>query len=156
MFKKKKPKPKGSWGSPYEMETEQYQMDESMSYHMQEEMPYHMEGMPMPYHMEGQSPFDWGGPNPHHMGGHNPHYMGYMPYQMEKDMHHHSHHHHLKHETLMKVDKWVDYGMKEAKKTSYKHAMTEVAAISYLLGKGVPPQMAYKMVESWETNEKFY
>lgn len=62
----------------------------------------------------------------------------------------------LKSETLNAVKPFVDYGLKEATFTSHSHAMTEVAAISYLLGKGYDPQTAYKMVESWEVNEMFY
>lgn len=62
----------------------------------------------------------------------------------------------LKSETLQAVKPFVDYGLKEAAFTSHAHAMTEVAAIAYLLGKGYNPQTAYKMVESWEVNEKFY
>ncbi|WP_349410017.1 hypothetical protein [Pseudalkalibacillus sp. SCS-8] len=131
MFKKKKQK--DSWGGPFQMGPGMYEMDESMSYQMEESMPYHMEG-PMSHHHH------------HEMYHGSPHYM----------QHHHHPGHHLKHETLMQVKKWVDYGMKEAKHTSYHHAMTEVAAISYLLGKGYPPGMAHQMVESWEKNEKLY
>ncbi|MDF2040168.1 hypothetical protein LIT38_11825 [Bacillus sp. CMF12] len=62
----------------------------------------------------------------------------------------------LKNETLMNVKPFVNYGLTEAKFTSVSHAMTEVAAIAYLLGKGYDPQTAYKTVESWEVNESFY
>ncbi|MCP3738062.1 hypothetical protein [Rossellomorea sp. BNER] len=62
----------------------------------------------------------------------------------------------LKHETLNAVKPFVDYGLKEAAYTSYSHALTEVAAIAYLLGKGCDPQTAYTTVESWEKNEMFY
>ncbi|MBS4190541.1 hypothetical protein KHA94_10135 [Bacillus sp. FJAT-49705] len=61
----------------------------------------------------------------------------------------------IKSETLSAVKPFVDYGLIEAAFTSYSHAMTEVAAIAYLLGKGYDPKTAYKMVESWEVNEKF-
>lgn len=62
----------------------------------------------------------------------------------------------LKSETLQAVKPFVDYGLLEATFTSHAHALTEVAAIAYLLGKGYNPQTAYKTVESWEINEKFY
>ncbi|RSK29296.1 hypothetical protein EJF36_07650 [Bacillus sp. HMF5848] len=59
----------------------------------------------------------------------------------------------LKQPTLQAVEPFVQYGLKEAKKTSLAHAMREVAAISFLLGQGMDPQTAYKTVESWELNE---
>lgn len=62
----------------------------------------------------------------------------------------------LKSETLNAVKPFVEYGLKEAAYTSHSHALTEVAAIAYLLGKGYDPHTAYKMVESWEKNEMFY
>jgi hypothetical protein len=34
--------------------------------------------------------------------------------------------------------------------------MTEVAAITYLMGKGYDPMTARRMVESWEVDEMFY
>ena len=55
----------------------------------------------------------------------------------------------------MIVEPYVQYGLKEAKHTSYAHAMREVAAISFLLGRGYDPNTAYRMVESWELNETF-
>jgi len=61
----------------------------------------------------------------------------------------------LKNETLQMVQPFVQYGLKEAMATSYQHALTEVAAMSYLLGKGMNPQTAYTTVESWEINEMF-
>lgn len=73
----------------------------------------------------------------------SPYYPVYMPYRD------------LKSETLNVVTPFVEYGLKEATFTSYSHAMTEVAAIAYLIGKGYDPQTAYKMVESWEVNEQF-
>ncbi|MGM7684500.1 hypothetical protein ACSVDA_20470 [Cytobacillus sp. Hm23] len=36
------------------------------------------------------------------------------------------------------------------------HAMREVAAIAYLMGKGYDQKTAWQTVESWETNESFY
>ncbi|MFJ8247194.1 hypothetical protein [Peribacillus asahii] len=62
----------------------------------------------------------------------------------------------LKSETLQAIKPFVDYGLLEATSTSYSHALAEVAAIAYLLGKGYDPQTAYKTVESWEMNEKFF
>ncbi|WP_416825968.1 hypothetical protein [Ectobacillus polymachus] len=56
---------------------------------------------------------------------------------------------------LQSVAPWVQYGLKEAQHTSVHHAMTEVAAIAYLLGKGIDPQTAHYIVESWEKNEHF-
>jgi hypothetical protein len=61
----------------------------------------------------------------------------------------------LKSETLKAVSPFVNYGLQEATFTSHHHALTEVAAIAYLLGKGFDPQTAYKTVESWEVNETF-
>lgn len=65
------------------------------------------------------------------------------------------HHGHLKMETLHAIHPFVHYGLHEASFTSYSHALTEVAAIAYLLGKGFDPHTAHKMVESWEANEQF-
>lgn len=62
---------------------------------------------------------------------------------------------HLKQSTLNAVASFVNYGLQEAKGTSYKHALTEVAAMTYLMGKGMDPQTAYLTVESWEVNESF-
>nr|WP_035099897.1 hypothetical protein [Aneurinibacillus terranovensis] len=81
-------------------------------------------------------------------------------------MYHHSHHfhyagppyefHHLKRETLRAIAPYVRYGLNEAKFTSLAHALREVAAMSYLYGKGYDPHVAHQMVESWEIDEKFY
>lgn len=60
---------------------------------------------------------------------------------------------HLKKETLYVIQPFVQYGLQEAKTTSFAHALQEVAAMTYLIGKGFPPQMAYAIVESWEMNE---
>ncbi|TYR80504.1 hypothetical protein FZC66_09000 [Priestia megaterium] len=62
---------------------------------------------------------------------------------------------HLKQETLSKVNPWVQYGLNEAQKTSIPHAMMEIAAITYLMGKGYDPRTAHQIVESWEVNEMF-
>jgi len=69
----------------------------------------------------------------------------YQPYYPEN----------IKSETLNKVDPIVRYGLREARWTSVPHAMREVAAQSYLVGKGYDQQTAYRMVESWEVNERF-
>ncbi|WP_410489166.1 hypothetical protein [Bacillus changyiensis] len=61
----------------------------------------------------------------------------------------------LKSMTLNTIAPFVSYGLKEAKGTSYQHAMTEVAAMAYLLGRGMDPQTAYQTVESWEINEMY-
>ncbi|MGG6449480.1 hypothetical protein [Pseudobacillus badius] len=51
---------------------------------------------------------------------------------------------------------FLNYGLQEPTFTSYSHALSEVVAMTYLLGKGYDPQTAFKTVESWEVNEKFY
>ncbi|MFD3450164.1 hypothetical protein ACFDTO_36925 [Microbacteriaceae bacterium 4G12] len=61
----------------------------------------------------------------------------------------------LKQPVLHTVAPWVQYGLKEAQHTSMHHAMTEVAAIAYLIGKGYDPTMAHYIVESWEKHEHF-
>jgi hypothetical protein len=92
------------------------------------------------------SNFDQWTPNPHHINQvHNPyHYQDLMTQSQ------------LKHHTLSTVEPIVQYGLKEAKVTSYPHAMREIAAISYLIGKGYDPRIAHQIVESWEVNEVFY
>ncbi|MEB1810218.1 MAG: hypothetical protein LPK26_23450 [Bacillaceae bacterium] len=73
---------------------------------------------------------------------------------------HQSHQNHqsqqLKNNTLSAVEPIVQYGLKEAQYTSIQHAMREVAAITYLMGRGYDLQTARQMVESWEVNEVFY
>lgn len=61
----------------------------------------------------------------------------------------------LKNPVLNFVKPWVQYGMNESKYTSVEHAMTEVAAIMFLIGKGFNPTIAHYIVESWEKNEQF-
>ncbi|MDR4211213.1 hypothetical protein FO586_34095, partial [Bacillus thuringiensis] len=41
---------------------------------------------------------------------------------------------------------WVDYGLNEAKHTSHEHALTEVAAIMFLVGKGFNPTIVHYIV----------
>ncbi|WP_353948511.1 hypothetical protein ABNN70_01345 [Sporolactobacillus sp. Y61] len=67
-----------------------------------------------------------------------------------------SHPAHLKDRVLSAVAPVLQYGMKEAMYTSHHHAMTEVAAITYLMGMGYDPRMARQIVESWEIDEAFY
>jgi ABC-type Fe3+ transport system permease subunit len=62
----------------------------------------------------------------------------------------------LKDQTLSIVAPFVQYGLKEAQATSFAHALQEVAAMTYLIGRGFDPQTAYATVESWELNETFY
>ena len=64
--------------------------------------------------------------------------------------------HHLKHTVLSTVEPVVQYGLQEAKVTSYPHALREATAIAYLMGLGYDPMMARNIVESWEINEAFY
>lgn len=61
----------------------------------------------------------------------------------------------LKKPVLDFVKPWVDYGLNEAKHTSRRHALTEIAAIMFLIGKGFNPTIAHYIVESWENNEHF-
>lgn len=49
----------------------------------------------------------------------------------------------------------AEYGLKEKRFTSFYHALMEVSAISYLMGKGYDSKTAHRIVESWEINEKF-
>lgn len=56
---------------------------------------------------------------------------------------------------LMRVRPIVRYGLREAQITGTRHAMTEVALISYLMGMGYDFSTAHRLVESWEVNEVF-
>lgn len=56
---------------------------------------------------------------------------------------------------LMRVRPWVEYGLREAQTTGYKHAMTQIALITYLMGMGYDQHTAHKLVETWEVDEKF-
>lgn len=49
----------------------------------------------------------------------------------------------------------VHYGLVEMQHTSVSHAMFEVAAISFLMGRGYDPVTARRIVESWEVMESF-
>ncbi|WP_247747318.1 hypothetical protein [Alkalihalobacillus sp. BA299] len=88
-------------------------------------------------------------PNPHYSNQvHNPYHnqLKYSDPQTQQ----------LKHHTLSTVEPIVQYGLNEAQFTSHLHAMREVAAISYLMGRGYDPRTAHQIVESWEENEVFY
>jgi hypothetical protein len=87
-------------------------------------------------------------PNPHHINQVHNLYHYQQQYLMPQSE--------LKHHTLSTVEPIVQYGLKEAQVTSYPHAMREIAAISYLIGKGYAPRIAHQIVESWEVNEVFY
>jgi hypothetical protein len=54
---------------------------------------------------------------------------------------------------LMRVSPAVDRGVKESERTGVKHAMTEVALISYLMGMGYDYSTAHRLVESWKFDE---
>jgi hypothetical protein len=58
-------------------------------------------------------------------------------------------------DVLSRVRPWVEYGMREGRVTGMRHAMTEVAAITYLMGMGYDPNEARRIVESWEVDERF-
>ncbi|RYM02818.1 hypothetical protein EWH99_10820 [Sporolactobacillus sp. THM7-7] len=76
-----------------------------------------------------------------------------VPYLTHRNPYHNPHH--LKYRVLKTVDPIVRYGLKEAKFTSYPHALQQVAAITYLMGKGYNPWTARQIVESWEVDEAF-
>jgi hypothetical protein len=56
---------------------------------------------------------------------------------------------------LSAVQPAVHHGLREAPLTSVNHAMFEVAAISYLMGRGYDYYTAHQLVESWEVGEAF-
>jgi hypothetical protein len=55
----------------------------------------------------------------------------------------------LRDETLTIVEPWVRHGLWEAQAISLEHALREVAAVSYLIGRGYYPAVAHQIVESW-------
>ncbi|MBA4493333.1 hypothetical protein H1191_03300 [Paenactinomyces guangxiensis] len=61
----------------------------------------------------------------------------------------------MKSSTLKAVEPFVQYGLREARYTSVEHALREVAAIAYLMGRGFDPRTAHQIVESWEVDERF-
>jgi hypothetical protein len=94
----------------------------------------------------------------------NVHYWSPNPYHVNQFKNTYPYHpqylapqtHQLKHHILSTVEPIVQYGLKEAQFTSNLHSMREVAAISYLIGKGYDLRTAHQIVESWEVNEVFY
>lgn len=97
---------------------------------------------------------------PYHMSYYQPQHVSQFPQYPQSEMWaeqtiKHPLYPHMKPKVLNFIDPFVKYGLKEAKATSYKHALQEVAAITYLLGKGMDPHTAYLTVESWEINEMF-
>jgi hypothetical protein len=63
--------------------------------------------------------------------------------------------HQLRHFVLASVAPVVQYGLYEMTYTSPRHAMFEVAAITYLMGRGYDFHTAHRIVESWEVDEAF-
>jgi hypothetical protein len=61
----------------------------------------------------------------------------------------------IRNHVLSAVQPVVQHGLMEAGRTSVNHAMYEVAAISYLMGRGYDYHTAHRIVESWETGEAF-
>jgi hypothetical protein len=61
----------------------------------------------------------------------------------------------IRNQVLSAVQPIVQHGLMEAARTSVNHAMYEVAAISFLMGRGYDHYTARRMVESWETGEAF-
>ncbi|MGM9987447.1 MAG: hypothetical protein ACI35O_09490 [Bacillaceae bacterium] len=55
----------------------------------------------------------------------------------------------MKQPVLSLVNPWVQFGVNEAQRSSLEHAFTEVASISYLMGKGFDQTTAHLIVESW-------
>jgi hypothetical protein len=62
----------------------------------------------------------------------------------------------LKYQVLSVTEPFVQHAFKETGKHGCKHGIREAAAMSYLVGRGYSPKMAYQIVESWEKNEMFY
>ncbi len=76
-----------------------------------------------------------------------PSYLSYMSPMMQPFVH--------PHQLLIKVRPWVEYGLREAQTTGFRHAMTQVTLITYLMGMGYDQHTAHRLVESWEIDEKF-
>ncbi|GAA0375515.1 hypothetical protein [Bacillus horti] len=115
-----------------------------------------------PYQQYGQMPASGSGQMPHYPIEPSNQYQQQpfppqqMPYMPQEPHHHHAPQYaQLKNETLQTVEPFVQYGLREAQHTSYPHAFREVAAITYLIGRGFSPRMAHQIVESWEMNEHF-
>ncbi|ERJ13451.1 hypothetical protein [Haloplasma contractile] len=99
-----------------------------------------------PFMQEGQFPYmeQYEQQYPQYQGM-MPGYQGMPPFTPRRDPRYY----------VRQVNPIVRYGLNEGPKTSWRHAMTEVALISYLLGRGYDLQTAYRMVESWEIDETF-
>lgn len=54
---------------------------------------------------------------------------------------------------LLQVEPAIRHGIRELESTSTRHAMTELALISYLMGMGFEYRTAKVIVESWETDD---
>ena len=59
------------------------------------------------------------------------------------------------HSSLMYVMPVIRHSLREVKPVGVKHAVTEAALISYLIGKGYDYYQAVRIVEFWERNESF-
>ncbi|CAH0344134.1 hypothetical protein [Bacillus sp. CECT 9360] len=99
-------------------------------------------------------------PYHYHMSYHQPQYSSQFPQYPESEiwaeqLTKQPLYPYLKSQVLNIIAPFVNYGLEEAENTSYAHALQEVAAMTYLIGKGMDPQTAYLIVESWEINEKF-
>lgn len=57
------------------------------------------------------------------------------------------------HPFLMHLRPAIRHGLKEMPYTSAKHAMSQVALIAFLMGRGYDYPSALKIVESWEVGE---
>lgn len=54
---------------------------------------------------------------------------------------------------LLQVEPAIRHGLKELEGTNPRHAMTELALMSYLMGMGFDYRTAKCIVESWETDD---
>lgn len=61
----------------------------------------------------------------------------------------------LRNYVLGAISPVVQYGLYESMYTSINHSMYEVAAISFLMGRGYDFLTARRIVESWEVDESF-
>lgn len=61
-----------------------------------------------------------------------------------------------KEEVIETVLPWVRYSLDEAHATGVPQAMLEIAAIMFLLGRGLDPQSAYRLVESMDLDAEDY
>lgn len=55
---------------------------------------------------------------------------------------------------LSRLQPAIRHGLAEMPKTSPKHAISQVALITYLMGMGYDYRSALRIVESWELDEK--